>query len=79
MTGLIYSKRFSLNASDFGVLQNRKRIILLGYRKDLNVTVPDIKPDFNKQFKVQYIFQDLPKLQAGQGKDKNDKYVGKNQ
>jgi len=72
-------KDFLFNASDFGVLQNRKRIVLVGYRKDLNIIVPDIKPVFDKQFKVQSIFQDLPKLQAGQGKDKGDKYAsGKN-
>lgn len=68
-------KDFLFNASDFGVLQNRKRIILIGYRKDLNITVPDIKPDFDKIFKVQSIFQDLPILQAGQGKDKGDNYA----
>ncbi len=72
-------KDFLFNASDFGVLQNRKRIVLVGYRRDLNITVPEIEPVFEKQFKVQSIFQDLPKLQAGQGKDKGDKYAsGKN-
>src|SRR5437773_165901 len=70
------AKDFLINANDFGVLQSRKRIILIGYRKDLNITVPDIKPQFEKRFKVQSIFQDLPKLQAGQGKDKGDKYTG---
>ncbi|MBC7628098.1 DNA cytosine methyltransferase [Ferruginibacter sp.] len=68
-------KDFLFNACDFGVLQNRKRIVLVGYRKDLNITVPGIEPVFDKQFKVQSIFQDLPKLQAGQGKDKGDKYA----
>ncbi len=68
-------KDFLFNASDFGVLQNRKRIILIGCRKELNITVPDIKPVFKVQFKVQSIFQDLPKLQAGQGKDKGANYI----
>lgn len=68
-------KDFLLNASDFGVLQNRKRIVLIGYRKNSTITIPDIKPVFDKQFKVESIFQDLPKLQAGQGKDKGDKYA----
>ncbi len=67
-------KDFLFNASDFGVLQNRKRIILVGYRRKKNITVPDIKPAFDKRFKVESIFQDLPKLQAGQGKDKGAKY-----
>lgn len=68
-------KDFLFNASDFGVLQNRKRIILIGHRKELRLTVPDIKPAFDKKFKVESIFQDLPKLQAGQGKDKDGKYT----
>ncbi|HKC35672.1 MAG TPA: DNA (cytosine-5-)-methyltransferase, partial [Chitinophagaceae bacterium] len=70
-----YVKDFLVNANEFGVLQNRKRIILIGYRNDLNITIPDIKPATTKQFKVQSVFQDLPKLQAGQGKDKGDKYT----
>ena len=68
-----YVEAFLVNASDFGVLQNRKRIILIGYRKELNI---------NTRFKayqikhlVQSIFHDLPKIQAGRGKDKNDKYA----
>ncbi|CAN5438227.1 DNA cytosine methyltransferase [soil metagenome] len=68
-------KDFLFNASDFGVLQNRKRIILVGYRKDLNITIPDIKAAFNKKFKVESVFKDLPKLLAGEGKNKGDKYV----
>lgn len=68
---------FLVNASDFGVLQNRRRIILIGYRKDLNISLPELKGSNNGQHLVKNIFQDLPKLQAGQGKDKNDKYAGK--
>lgn len=68
-------KDFLFNAIDFGVLQNRKRIILIGYRKDLNITIPDIKPPAAKQYKVQSVFHDLPVLQAGKGKDKDDQYA----
>lgn len=68
-------KDFLFNAKDFGVLQNRKRIILIGYKKDLNISAPNIEPDKIVQYKVESVFYDLPKLQAGQGKDKNDKYV----
>lgn len=67
-------KDFTLNAKDFGVLQNRKRIILIGYKKELNLSIPDFASAYNKQHTVQLIFQDLPELQAGEGKDKNDKY-----
>lgn len=68
-------KDFLFNASDFGVLQNRKRIILIGHKKELRITVPDIKPAFDKKFTVESIFKDLPKLQAGQGKNKDGKYT----
>jgi DNA (cytosine-5)-methyltransferase 1 len=70
-------KDFLFNAGDFGVLQNRKRIILIGHKKELCITVPEIKPAFDKKVTVQSIFQDLPKLQAGQGKDKDGKYATK--
>jgi DNA (cytosine-5)-methyltransferase 1 len=73
--GGYYVKDFLVNANEFGVLQNRKRIILIGYRNDLKITIPDIRPHIIKQYKVQSIFQDLPKLQAGQGKDKYDEYT----
>jgi DNA (cytosine-5)-methyltransferase 1 len=68
-------KDFLFNANDFGVLQNRKRIVLIGYRKNSGIRVPDIKFETDNTFKVQSIFQDLPKLQAGEGKDKNGKYA----
>lgn len=68
-------KDFLFNASDFGVLQNRKRIILIGYKKELKINIPDIKPAFDKKFTVQSIFQDLPELKAGQGKDKGVGYA----
>lgn len=68
---------FLVNANDFGVLQNRRRIILIGYRKDLNISLPELKGSKTRQHLVKRIFQDLPKLKAGQGKDKNDKYTNK--
>jgi DNA (cytosine-5)-methyltransferase 1 len=65
---------FLFNANDFGVLQNRRRIILIGYRRELNFSMPEFKPTGNKSYKVQSVFHDLPKLDAGEGKDKADKY-----
>jgi DNA (cytosine-5)-methyltransferase 1 len=70
-----YVESFLVNASDFGVLQNRKRIILIGHRKGLNIAIPEFKSVKTKPYTVQFIFHDLPKLQAGQGKDKGDKYT----
>ena len=65
------TKEFLLNATDFGVLQNRKRIIMIGFRRELKITLPDFKPSIQIQSTVQSIFQDLPQLQAGKGEDKN--------
>jgi len=68
-------KEFLLNANDFGVLQSRRRIIIIGYRKGLDITIPELKPDNKKQFEVRSIFSDLPKLKAGEGEDKGGKYA----
>ncbi len=65
---------FLFNANDFGVLQNRRRIILIGYRRELKFSEPEFKSTGNKSYKVQSVFHDLPKLHAGEGKDKDDKY-----
>lgn len=67
-----------LEANNFGVLQNRKRLIIVGVQKRLGLNLPDfesIKKTFNAT--VSEIFNDLPPLQAGQGQDKNGKYYGK--
>ena len=66
---------FLLNAKDFGVLQNRKRIILIGHKRELNLSIPDFTPKGKEHYLVQSIFQDLPKLQAGDGQDKDGKYA----
>lgn len=59
-----------LNASDFGVLQSRKRIIIIGWRKDTPYFFPEI-PKIQHDYVVNDLFKDLPKLQAG---EKNNRY-----
>lgn len=55
-----------LNASDYGVLQARKRIILVGCRNAESDFYPE--PDtWNPGVSVSEIFDDLPPLQAGEG------------
>lgn len=68
-------KLFTLVAKNFGVLQNRKRVIIIGWKSDLNVNLPDFEAirDIG-DFKVENIFNDLPKIFAGQGVDKYSKY-----
>lgn len=55
-----------LNASDYGVLQNRKRIILIGYHGDKKNFYPEI-PVVKCNHKVGELFCDLPSIKAGEG------------
>ncbi len=62
-----YSAEYrTLNASEYGVLQNRKRIILIGKRGDHSGFYPDI-PKTTEIHKVGELFCDLPSIQAGGG------------
>ena len=72
------TKHFHLSANKFGVLQNRKRILLIGYRKELKLSLPDFEK-FNSGIssEVASIFSDLPILKTGQGTDKYTDYAGK--
>jgi DNA (cytosine-5)-methyltransferase 1 len=64
-----------LNAVDFGIPQERKRVIIIGVHKDLNVDVKSIYKDLQeiakKQDKVSVkeAIGDLPKLLPGQGRE----------
>lgn len=63
-----------LEAKDFGILQNRKRIILIGKK---GVDEKDFYPEFEKVkagVNVSEIFRDLPSLQAGSGNYYATKY-----
>lgn len=55
-----------LNVSDYGVLQNRKRIILIGYHGGNSDFYPDI-PTIENKYKVGELFCDLPAIKAGEG------------
>ncbi|WP_374950956.1 DNA cytosine methyltransferase [Mucilaginibacter sp.] len=61
---------FVLHADDFGVLQKRKRVILIGYKKELNFTLPNFEPIQSAKFSVANIFSDLPQIEANGGVDK---------
>jgi DNA (cytosine-5)-methyltransferase 1 len=71
------TNRILLDASNFGVPQERKRVIIIGVRKDLKTdfTIEDIYNDLEeiskKQPKTTVLdaISDLPKLKAGQGKE----------
>ena len=54
-----------LNASDYGTLQNRQRIIIFGWRKTRDRGCPII-PKINNHWTCESIFSDLPSIKAGE-------------
>ncbi|MGC8646952.1 MAG: DNA cytosine methyltransferase, partial [Thermoplasmata archaeon] len=69
-----YSLDFRLlNAYDFGVLQNRKRIIIIGWKSEYDLRFPEFEKDKNvEKYRIKDLFSDLPFLRSG------DKlYIGK--
>lgn len=54
-----------LNSNDFGVVQERKRVIIIGFRKELNIHYPEFeKSNFN--YNIKDLFDDLPSIKAGE-------------
>lgn len=60
----VYHK--TLDASDYGVLQARRRVIIVGWLKENDFGFPEIEI-FPKKYKVQDALYDLPKLKSGEG------------
>ncbi len=60
----VYHK--TLDASDYGVLQARKRVIIVGWLKENDYGFPEIAK-ITKQFTVNDAFYDLPILKPGDG------------
>ena len=68
-------KLYTLAANNFGVLQNRRRIIIFGWQKDLKVDLPDFEAlRIPIEYEVKSIFNDLPSINAGEGVEKACKY-----
>lgn len=61
---LIYA--YDLNALDFGVPQNRKRVIIMGWRKDLESHMFESPLNSQNRYEVTEFIRDLPKLVAGE-------------
>ncbi len=69
-------KLFALDAVKFGVLQNRKRIIILGWQEGVISVIPELdKIDHTSKFKINSILNDLPFLTSGDGIDKYQTYT----
>lgn len=56
-----------LKASDYGVLQNRERVIIVGWKKDLNLKYPELEKEENPYKILPDLFSDLPERQQGEG------------
>ena len=54
-----------LNSSCYGVLQNRKRIIIVGWQRESNHHYPELEA-IEHDYSVNDILNDLPKLAPGQ-------------
>ncbi|WP_339917132.1 DNA cytosine methyltransferase [Yeosuana marina] len=54
-----------LNSSEYGVLQNRKRIILIGWRKEFNFSYPKFTTEPNT-WSVNDLLKDLKKIKPGE-------------
>ncbi|WP_278602466.1 DNA cytosine methyltransferase [Alistipes indistinctus] len=59
-----------LNAFDFGVIQDRKRLIIIGWREDLDFSYPKFKTICNT-FRTSDLFIDLPPLKPGESQRTN--------
>lgn len=64
-----------LNAKHFNVLQDRKRVIIIGWKKELNFSYPNFEETENNYEVLKDLFSDLPKLNSGQGEWNVSKYA----
>lgn len=56
-----------LNSKDFGVLQDRKRVIIIGWKKELGLSYPEFDVSENKFEILKDLFSDLKPLKNGEG------------
>lgn len=69
---------YTVEANKFGVLQNRKRIILIGWKENLDFKIPELEAiDLRTNHTVGEILNDMPELGAGDGVDKYQRYKAK--
>lgn len=61
------NKNRFLNAKDFGVLQDRKRVIIIGWKKELDLSYPKFKTKENNFQVLKDLFSDLKPLKNGEG------------
>ena len=67
-----------LNAKDFGVLQDRKRVIIIGWKNNLEFEYPQFDKGEVEYEVAKHLFSDLPKIKSGEGSWGVSKYTKKN-
>jgi len=65
-----------LDAADFYVLQRRKRFIIMGWKMEYNLEYPSFSPIIHN-YTVSRLFEDLPPLNPGEGRDTPQDYTGR--
>lgn len=63
-----------LDFGEYGVIQKRKRVLLFGFRKELNLTYPNFKVNkfqWRHELSTENVLGDLPILYPGEGEDFN--------
>ncbi|MFC7773536.1 DNA cytosine methyltransferase [Flavobacterium sp. GCM10027622] len=68
----------TLTASDYGVVQARKRIIIVGWKKENDFGFPEFEKVI-KNYTVNDAFADLPKLKPGESLQKTAYTIAKNE
>ncbi|MGO1653083.1 DNA cytosine methyltransferase [Senegalia sp. (in: firmicutes)] len=69
-------KSYDFNSFDFGIPQNRKRVIIMGFKKGLNVNNFEYPENKRNTYIVKDFFYDLPSIKAGEAY-KDFKYKNK--
>ncbi|MFE5426365.1 DNA cytosine methyltransferase [Peribacillus simplex] len=57
-----------LNSKDFGVLQSRKRVIIIGWKTNITFEYPQFTQDITIET-IKNLFSDLPAIKAGEKKE----------
>jgi DNA (cytosine-5)-methyltransferase 1 len=69
---------YNLEAHNFGVLQKRKRVVIIGHQQGLKPDIADLEHiRCHGNYKVKDALNDLPRLNAGEGIDRFSKYYSK--
>ncbi len=63
-----------LNAKDFGVSQDRERVIIIGWKKEIDFSYPEFEKE-ETALNIGQLFSDLPKLTAGESINGMGKYL----